>query len=106
MPGFIVHFGASVACTHRATAQPTGVDRRVLVSGQPVATIAREYSVTGCPHNISGSPSPCLRGKWTSGSVRVRASGKALVLIDSTSVCTPNGFPLVISSTQKRVTAT
>jgi hypothetical protein len=106
MPGFIVHFGATVLCSHGGQAQPTAPNPRVMVSNQAVATITAPYSIAGCPFNVSGSPVPCVTGQWTSGSTRVLASGQPLVLLSSTSVCAPNGTPMVISTTQTRVTAT
>jgi len=106
MPGFIVHFGATVLCSHGAPAQPTTVSPRVMVSGQPISTIAAPYVVTGCPFNVSGSPSPCVTGQWLVGAVRVMSSGQPVVIQSSQSVCAPNGTPLMILTTQPRVTAT
>lgn len=106
MPGYIVHLGATVRCFHNAPALPTRVSQRVFVSGLPVVTLVPTYSIAGCPHSIPAGPSPCATGKWTSGSTRVFASRRPLVLVSSTSVCVPNGTPMKISKTQKRVTAT
>src|SRR2546427_369236 len=48
MPGFLVHFGATVLCAHAGQAQPTAVNPRVLVSGQPMVTVTAPYVVAGC----------------------------------------------------------
>lgn len=39
MPGFLLHFGATVQCAHLGVAQPTVVQPRVLLSGQPAVTV-------------------------------------------------------------------
>jgi hypothetical protein len=106
MPGFIVHQGASVICTHGGQAQPTAPNPRVLVSGQPVVTIAAPYMIAACPFNVSGGPVPCVTGQWLTGAVRVFAGGQPVVVQSSSSICTPNGTPMMILVTQPRVTAT
>jgi len=106
MPGPIVHLGATVLCSHGAPAQPTVPSPRVLVSGQPISTIAAPYMVTGCPFNISGAPSPCVTGQWLVGAVRVISLGQPVVVQSSQAICVPNGTPLMILVTQPRVIAT
>lgn len=107
MPGFVVHLGATVMCTHAGQAQPTAPSARVLVSGQPVVTIAGPWMVAGCtlppPTAANG---PCVTGQFTSGSTRVLVDGQPLVLQISSSVCAPTGTPLMVVATQTRVTAT
>ncbi len=106
MPGYILHVGASVICSHGAPAQPTMPSPRVMVSGQPIVTIAAPYMVTGCPFNISGAPSPCLTAQWLMGAVRVTSLGQPVVVQSSQAICTPNGTPVMILVTQPRVLAT
>lgn len=106
MPGFIVHLGASVICSHGGQAQPTAPNPRVLVSGQPIVTIAAPYVVAACPFAPGGVLTPCVTGQWLSGATRVFASGQPVVVQSSSSVCTPNGTPLIILVTQPRVNAT
>ena len=60
MPGFVVHVGATVLCTHGGTATPTSPNPRVLVGGQPATTIAAPYTVAGCPFAPGGVASPCV----------------------------------------------
>jgi len=106
MPGFILHVGATVMCSHAGSAQPTAPNPRVLVSGQPVVTMGAPYVVAGCPFNVSGGPSPCITAQWVTAATRVLANGQPLVLVDSQAVCTPNGTPLIVTSTQTRAVAT
>jgi hypothetical protein len=106
MPGFILHVGATVMCAHGGSAQPTAPNPRVLVSGQPVVTMAAPYVVAGCPFNVSGGPSPCVTAQWVTAATRVLANGQPLVLVDSQAICTPNGTPLIVAATQTRAVAT
>jgi hypothetical protein len=104
MPGPILHLGATVLCGHTGLATPTAPVPRVLVSGQPVATIATPYAVAGCP--FGGPPGPCVTGLWIVGAARVLAMGLPVAIQSSIGVCGPNGAPLVAISAQPRVIAT
>lgn len=106
MPGFIVHVGATVLCSHGGQANSSVPFPRVLVSGQPVVTIAAPYLVAGCsmPPPTAGN-GPCVTGQWLTGSTRVLAGGQPLVLQSSSSVCAPTGTPLIIAMTQLRASA-
>jgi hypothetical protein len=105
MPGFLVHLGATVQCAHLGTAQPTSPVGRVLVSTQPIVTMAAPYTVAGCtfPSMSSGAP-PCATANWVRAATRVFALGQPVVLLDSQALCVPTGTPLLILSTQTRVT--
>lgn len=107
MPGPIVHFGATVMCTHAGQATPSVSFPRVLVSGQPVITQPTPYLIAGCtfPPPTAGN-GPCVTGQWLTGSFRVLAGGMPLVLMDSQSVCAPTGTPMLPSVVQPRVIAT
>lgn len=107
MPGPIVHLGATVLCSHAGQAQPSAVNPRVLVSGQPVAVSTAPYLVAGCvlPPPSAGN-GPCVSASWVSVALRVSASGVPLVLLDSQAMCAPTGTPLAIVQTQTRVLAT
>lgn len=104
MPGFLLHFGATVLCTHGGQAQPTVTNPRVTVNGQPIVTQPSPYTIAGCPFNVSGSPVPCVTAQWVSAATRVMSNGAPVLLLDSQAVCTPNGTPLIIAVTQTRVT--
>lgn len=104
MPGFLVHLGATVLCSHGGQAMPTSPNPRVMVSGQPVATQPAPYSIAGCPFSQPSGPSPCITGQWLTAATRVLVGGMPVILFDSQATCAPNGTPLMIMSTQPRVT--
>jgi hypothetical protein len=103
MPGFLLHQGATAICAHGGSGMPASPVARVSVSGQPVATQVAPYSVAGCPLNILGVPVPCVTALWVTAATRVRVNGAPVLLLDSQSVCIPNGTPLTIVATQTRV---
>lgn len=107
MPGFLLHMGATVMCAHGGQAQPTVVEPRVMVSGQPVVTMAAPWLVAGCafppPPAANG---PCLTAQWITSAVRVLANGLPVLLLDSQAICAPTGTPLMVVMAQPRVTGT
>lgn len=105
MPGAILHAGATVLCAHGGQATPTAPVPRVMVSGQPVATIAAPYAVAGCPFP-SSSGGPCVTGQWVVGAARVMAMGQPVAIQSGSAVCAPTGTPLLPVVVQPRVIAT
>ncbi|MBA2701202.1 MAG: hypothetical protein H0U58_05795 [Chloroflexi bacterium] len=105
MPGPALHLGAVVTCSHAGPAQPLAPFPRVLLSGQPVVTIASPYAVTGCALSGTTTP-PCVTGQWLVGAVRVLAGGAPVALMTGTSTCVPTGTPMLPMSAQPRVIAT
>jgi len=104
MPGPILHVGAVVTCGHGGQATPTAPVPRVLVSGQPVATITAPYAVAGCP--FASPPGPCVTGHWIVGAVRVMAMGQPVAIQTGVAMCAPNFAPLLPTVVQPRVIAT
>jgi hypothetical protein len=107
MPGFLVHVGATVLCSHAGQAQPTVPNPRVSVSGQPTVAMTSPYVVAGCafpPPPVANGP--CITGQFLTGSVRITSNGQPLLLLDSQALCVPTGTPLLITVTQTRVTGT
>lgn len=103
MPGFVLHFGATVQCAHLGTALPTVVQPRVLLSGQPAVTLSSPYVIAGCA--LTGSPNPpCATAQFTVGATRVFSLGQPLLLVDSVSTCVPTATPLLPLAAQTRVT--
>lgn len=105
MPGFILHLGATVICAHGGQATPLAPFPRVLVSGQPIATLSSPYAVAGCPFPTA-SGGPCVTGQWVLGAMRVLAGGAPVVVQSGFAVCAPTGTPLTPLVMQPRVSAT
>jgi hypothetical protein len=106
MPGPVLHLGATVLCAHGGQATPTAPNPRVMVSGQPVTTLAAPYAIAGCAFVPPGGNGPCVTGQWIVGATRVFATGQPLVLMSGMSVCTPTGTPMMPVVAQTRVIAT
>lgn len=107
MPGFLFHVGATAMCPHGAPVQTIPGSPRVLVSGQPVATMSDTYVITGCAFNVSGAPHPCVMVQWLVPAERVLVEGAPAILQTSAGLClapdaTPQGAPIV-AETQMRV---
>jgi hypothetical protein len=104
MPGFVLHLNAAVTCAHAGQAIPMSVVANVLVMGQPVVTLAAQYSVAGCvfpPPPVANGP--CLTAEFVLSATRVSSFGVPLLLQDSQAICAPTGTPLLIVATQTRV---
>jgi hypothetical protein len=104
MPGFLVHVGATVLCSHGGQAQPTSPNPRVMVSGQPTVTMTAPYVVAGCA--LPPPPAanvPCVTAQFVTGATRLTSNGQPLLLLDSQAICAPTGTPLLIVATQTRV---
>ncbi len=104
MPGFLLHVGATVTCSHGGQAQPTVPNPRVTVMGQPTILLTSPYVVAGCafppPPAANG---PCVTAQFLTGSIRVTSMGQPLLLISSQALCAPTGTPLIVAATQTRV---
>src|SRR5262249_29221136 len=99
MPGFLLHLGAIVTCTHSMPATPIVPNLRVMVNGMPTVTLANAYAV-------ASGPGGCLNSQYVRGAVRVMANGAPMVQLDSQAISSPTGVPLVPLWTQTRVTGT
>jgi uncharacterized Zn-binding protein involved in type VI secretion len=107
MPGPLLHFGATVQCSHGGQAIPMSPSPRVLLSGQPAVTILSSYSIAGCtfPPPPSGN-GPCVTGMWLSGAARVLIGGLPAALQAGSSLCMPTGTPMLALHAQTRVVGT
>lgn len=105
MPGFLLHVGATVLCSHGGQAQPTAPNPRVTVNGMPTVTMTAPYVVAGCamPPPTAGN-GPCVTAQWITGATRITSNGQPLLLLDSQAICAPTGTPLLIVATQTRAT--
>lgn len=104
MPGSILHLGAQLICPHAGQAIPVNFSARVMVMGQPITTLASQYSVAGCtfPAMTSGSP-PCVTAQFVTAATRVFSDGQPVLLLDSQAITVPNGVPLIPVMSQTRV---
>ena len=111
MPGFLFHVGASAICPHGGQVTTIPTSPRVLVSGQPVATMGDTFLVAGCAFTVpTGKPQPCVTAKWLVPAVRVRVGGQFAILQSSAGLCQspeqiPGGPPSVVA-TQVRARGT
>lgn len=106
MPGYLLHLGATVLCSHPpGQAQPVVTNPRVRVSSQPIVTQTSQYVIAGCALATVPSP-PCVTAQWITAALRVRAGGVPVLLQDSQSICAPTGTPLNVIVTQVRVKGT
>ena len=81
MPGFLLHVNAAMQCTHLGPAKIAPSQLRVLVTGQPVATMAGLIGVAGCAFTVPGpKPQPCVTVKWTMPSTRFLVGGQPALL--------------------------
>ena len=90
MPGLLMHVNAVMSCFHQAgTATIPPTQPRVLVSGQPIATVSPPpvplATVAGCPFQVpapSGTkPQPCVTIKWLMPSTRFLVYGLPAALL-------------------------
>jgi len=107
MPGFLLHQGATILCSHGGQAQPTMSNPRVTVSGMPTVFQSAPHVVAGCalppPPAANG---PCISAQFMTGSVRVLSVGQPLLIFDSQAICMPTGTPLLPpAASQTRVVA-
>jgi len=102
MPGFLLHFGATVLCAHAGQATPASPNPRVTVGGQPVVTLSGMHLVAGCPFVPPSGNGPCVTAQWLVGATRVLVGGQPALLQDSVATCTPTGTPLSVVVTQIR----
>lgn len=105
MPAPVLHLGATVLCSHAGQATPLAPNPRVMLSGQPVVTLASPYAVAGCALTGTGAP-PCVTAQFIVGATRVIVAGAPVATMAGSSVCTPSGTPLMPVVAQMRVLAT
>lgn len=111
MPGSLFHVGASAICPHGGQVTVIPTNTRVLVGGNPVATMGDTFVVAGCAFTVPpGKPQPCVKVQWLVPATRVMINGQPAILQTSTGICQsaeqiPQGPPTVVA-TQPRVTGT
>ena len=100
MPGLLMHVGAVMKCTHGATATVAPSQPRVVVNGQPVATMSSPIAVALCPFQVpigtGTKPQPCVTVKWGMASARFLVNGQPAALLPA-----PGPAPAVCQSVEQ-----
>ena len=110
MAGPLLHVGAIATCTHAMGQMSiTSTNTRVLVSGQPAATVADIGTFAGCAFMAGTKPQPCVTAKWLVSAARVLINGQPALVAPGPHLCLsgdqiPAGPP-IIGSCQARVIA-
>lgn len=111
MPGFVLHVGAVAICPHGGQISTISSNTRVMLGGQPAATLADTYPIAGCVFTVPpGKPQPCVMVRWLVPATRVMVNGSPVILQNSVGLCQsaeqiPGGPPNVVM-TQVRVKGT
>jgi Domain of unknown function (DUF4280) len=114
VPGQLFHVGAQAMCPHGAQVSTVSSNSKVLVGGQPVATVSDTFTIAGCPFQIpvgpGTKPQPCVKVQWLVPATRVLVNGQPPILSTSAGLCQsaeqiPQGPPSV-STTQMKVSGT
>jgi uncharacterized Zn-binding protein involved in type VI secretion len=106
--GNLLHVGATVNCPHQGRASALPAQSRVLVSGQPVASLADLWTVAGCVFTAGTKPQPCVTVGWVTPAARVQVNGSPALLQSSSGHCQsaeriPQGPPGVVMVQQRVV---
>jgi uncharacterized Zn-binding protein involved in type VI secretion len=111
VPGPLLHVGAVGTCPHSMGQMSiASSNTRVMVSGQPVATMSDIGSIAGCAFTVVQKPQPCVTVKWLAPATRLQVNGSPVLLLPGPHLCLsadqiPAGPP-VISVCQSRVIGT
>ncbi len=114
MPGPVLTITSALTCPHGGPVTIAPGSPRVSILGQPVATMADQFVVGGCPFQVpigtGTKPQPCVRIQYTVPATRVTSMGQPLVLATSVGMCQsveqiPQGPPMPVT-VQPRVIAT
>lgn len=98
MPGFLYHVNATAICPHGGQVSVVSTNTRVMVSGQPVATMGDTHPISGCPLE-----NRCVKVQWTVPASRLFVCGQPVILTTSTGVCISGGGSTIFITTQTRV---
>jgi uncharacterized Zn-binding protein involved in type VI secretion len=101
--GEVLDMGSTVLCPHGGIARPVTANRRVLSSGLPIATLADQFVIDGCPNSTPAGPLPCVAARFATAASRVRLRGVPVLLRDSIALCEPGGASATVAVTQSRV---
>jgi hypothetical protein len=105
----LFHVSATAMCPHGGPVSTVPGSPRVMLGGQPAATMGDTFLVAGCPFTVPpGKPQPCVKVQWMVPATRVRVGGQFVILQSSSGLCQsaeqiPGGPPSIVVS-QLRVT--
>ena len=99
----VLDAGSTVLCPHGGVVRQATMSGRVRISGVPIATLADQFVIDGCPNSTPAGPLPCTAARFTTAATRLRVSGVPVLLRDSIAVCEPSGAPATVAVTQVRV---
>jgi hypothetical protein len=106
MPGFLLHAGSILRCSHGGKATSVAPNPRVTVLGQPILSQNSDFVIAGCAlAKTNPAAGRCVTARFVTAASRVKAGGDPVLLDTSQAVCMPTGTPLHIVQTQTRVTA-
>jgi uncharacterized Zn-binding protein involved in type VI secretion len=76
----LFHVGATAMCPHGGQVSTIPSSTRVLVGGQPVATMGDTFLVAGCAFTVPPSkPQPCVKVQWLVPATRVTVGGPLVI---------------------------
>ncbi len=104
MPGFLVHEGAMVTCSHAGIATPTALSPAVSVMGMPVVLQTAPYAIAGCAQAAALLPF-CVTGTFIVASTSVTSFGQPVIVSEGMSTCAPTLTPMLVIATQTAVSA-
>jgi hypothetical protein len=102
MANLFLHVGATAMCPHGGQVTTVPGNPRVLVGGQPTATLSDQFLIAGCAFTLPGpKPSPCMTVRWIMPATRVLAGGQPVILRTSVGLSLspeqlPQGPPSVV----------
>lgn len=99
---YLVTVANTVLCSHGGKASPTLPNVRVRAGGQPTVTQPAPYLVVACPAPAQSLP-PCVSASWLTGALRIRSTGRPVLLTDSKGITAPNAVPTSTLPAQVRV---
>jgi hypothetical protein len=83
----ILQQGCTIQCPHGGTASVVNTNTRVKVGGNYALLSPDTYTVAGCPFMVGPKPQPCVTIQWQAAAVRVKVSGKPVILQNSVGLC-------------------
>ena len=102
----LAHVGMTFMCPHGIPGQVVPGSPRATVNGMPVATMADQFIIAGCPFTLpGGKPQPCVKVQWLVPATRLTVNGSPVILQSSTGLClsadqVPNGPPNLIPNSR------